>query len=313
MFANLIEASIAAVNAGSPDTFDLADVAGSPNFNDVFGTSGARLVRYCAIEYTDATRAEIERAQWGIGSVSLSGTMVLTQTTILGAWDAAGSAYDDTNPGELTFTADADTTRVICAPMVMDASPWNLRYSTTDFADLGMPPCNVTPTGGTFPTINLSTGTVYYFPICLGFMHPLSSAVLRIQTPRTSPTSSELGFAVYEVASDGRPGKRLATGNDTASNPVGTAGNYVLAFAGAVFLPPGWYYGAVYAAWSGGSTTPTLQAIQLVGPSMLGSDLGNSSAKIIPYATLATTLTDPATYAGWARQTGVVLPLVCFK
>lgn len=314
MIGNLIEASITTVTAGSPDTFTLSDVAGAPNLNDVFGGSGTRYVEYCAIQFTDSTRAEMSKAQWGIGVIDLS-TMVLTQQTILGTWDAGGPTYDDTSPAELTFTAGATTTRLYCAPQAAHGGAWCLPYVGTDLGDnIGALPANQGLLTGTTPSNTLTLDTVYYLPMVLNFMFPISQATVRITTNRLSATTSQLEVAIYEIKSDGKPGKQLAYGINTGNNCLATnAVNVTVTFNAPVFLPPGMYYVALRGSYTGGSQTPAINALTYIGGSPLGASFGSAQAKSIPGATVSTTITDPATTAGWALIQDYKQHMVAFK
>lgn len=233
MFANYIEASISTVTAATPDTFTLAAITGSPNFDKIPGITGTRIVRYTAIQYTDSTRATISKIQSGIGSLVIS-TLVLTQTLIQETWD--GTTFDNTAPAELTFTAGADTTRVHISPMVQD---FVRSYPGTAVIDgsmgsstsFGVWPLNAPRGASTFAAV---AGTEYYKPILWAGQSQIDQATVR--TGGATAGNCKLGW--YEMGPDGKPGALL---KDFGAFAISAGANNVVAVTG-FNPPPGWYW-----------------------------------------------------------------------
>lgn len=235
MFANFAEACISTVTAGSPDTFTLGDVTGSPNFDDILGASGTRVVRYTAIEYTSSTRATISKIQSGIGSLDLS-TMILTQTLIQETWN--GTAYDNTAPAELTFTAGTDTTRVFCTPLVQDfmrtpPGTCNISGALGATTDYGIFPMNGGQSTGTVSTMTADVES--WKAILWGGQNQIDQISIRSGT-----TGGNMKSAWYEMQTDGLPGLLL---KDFGIMSIATNANNVLAVSG-FHPPPGWYWQA---------------------------------------------------------------------
>jgi hypothetical protein len=262
VIGNLIEASIATVTAGSPDTLTLDDVAGSPNFDDVFGASGTRLIRYTALQFADPTRATLSQAQGGIGSIDLA-TKIITQTLI--EWTWSGTVYDNTAPAELTFTAGADTTRIYCAPVAEHALPTmpgtgNITGDIGAATAFGAWPLNINKGTGTLTaTIDLEYWTIIYWH----GSRQIDQATLRTGSVTTG--NCKMGW--YQCGPNGLPGQRI---KDFGAFAVGGSGTNSTVAVSGFCPPPGWYWqAAIFDAGVAPLNTTTL---------LFGSPAGTTSA-----------------------------------
>lgn len=233
---NYIEASIATVTPGSPDTFTLADISGSPNFNDHPLMSGTRNVRYTAVEYASSARTAISKVQSGIGSLNLS-TMVLTQTLIQETWN--GTTFDNTAPAELTFTADTDTTRVYCTLLAQDfmrsvPGTANISGALGGSTSFGIVPMNIGNGSGTFAAV---ADREYYRAILWAGQCPIDQATIRTGSVTTG--NCKLGW--YECGPDGLPGALLKDFGAFAGGVGGSGVNSTQAVS-SFCPPPGWYW-----------------------------------------------------------------------
>lgn len=252
--ANLVEASITTVTAGSPDTFTLSAVAGLPNFSEVFGSSGTIVVQYSAIQYTDSNRTEVSLAQGGIGSLDLS-TGILTQSKIRWTWNAGTNAYDNTDPSELTFTAGATTTRVRISPSVEQLfhAPAVTAFNSGNDA-IGHAPAtvlNVTNVAG------ITNGRRYFIPFY--WMHSITVSQMAVRVTATYSSTSDVSGGIWSVGSDGDPGALIADFGSIGNLNTGNVNIQSAALGTPIQLNPGMYYGVLLVTFSGGTGTPTLR------------------------------------------------------
>jgi hypothetical protein len=302
MRGNLIEMSISTVTAGSPDTLTLAAVSGSPQYTDVFGTSGSRFVEYTAIQWTDSTRSVIAKAQGGVGSLNLA-TNVLTQTNIMWAWD--GTTYDPTSPTEVTFTAGSSTTRVYCsmgAGIALGGMPFTATASPSE--DLGMLSMHYASTF--VSSAAMVVDQEKYLPHWWHGTKEIVQCGIRVQT---NVASGACKHAIYECGSDGLPGKKIADIAVGTPYDCSTTGNKTASVSG-LWLPPGWYYDGLIVnsstiALRGGSTqtlsTPmgTTAGDQIIG----GAKNGNYTTGLPdPASTGLTGITNAATPGVYWKQ-----------
>ena len=291
MRGNWIEATS---STGGTSALTLSDVTGSPNFDDVFGATGARFVECSIVEFTDSTRTQVSKAESGVYSVALS-TMVLTRTKINSTW-SAGGAYDNTNPSAISFGTTAANIRIYCGALAESFLSFPFAAPTAVGDSLGRYPMFVS---GPSSTVSPANQTVTYSLAYFSDRQQILNCSARCIGGYTGGTSS-VKVAVYEIDSAGMPGKRLidfgnlgalAASTTLTSADLGTP----------VTLAPGWYYVAVLAEFSGGSGTPNVRASFNNVMSLAFS----GSAGFVHILTVAgqTSLDDPATLTSVAGAT----------
>lgn len=263
MRANWIEATS---STGGTGALTLTDVANRPNFDDVF--SGTTLVEY-VVEEPDAGKFES-----GVGSFVAS-TKVLTRSRILSTFTAG--AYDATQPAAVDFGTSGVTVR--CAPTA-DIGAYGHTWVQGSFGDgayVGQSYAAASSPGNNTLTIDRE----YYCPMWWGGGRITSVAVY----VSVLQASSGVKAAIYEVGTDGLPGRRLW---HTASPLAGTAVAMV-AESVALHLPPGWYYYGIIASHA-------LSLRATVGPAMnpLGSATGIPINYLYRAGAYASGLADPA-------------------
>lgn len=263
-----------------------------------FGTSGAWPCSYTIIEFTSNTYAAVKQIETGNGTLTLaasltSATLARNPITV----QVVGSSYVNMSPTAMSIGTAANTV-IILAPTANDLPQGLQGYTTTLGDGAGFLP------EGIVGMPNISTGVLsgsaLYWPIRIP-SGVIKSMTINIATAVSSPTSSSIAMALYEVipqglTNAGLSGKMVINFGTLSANPMATTGNKTATASAASYVPGGWYYPAVLPIWAGGSGSPTFaQAIANAhGP--LGSKMGFSGNAIYSYfINSQTTLTDPAT------------------
>jgi hypothetical protein len=285
---------------------------GYPAISEAF--TGTRLVDYTIAEYTSSAKTQLSKAEAGVGSYVTS-TEVLTRTKILSTWD--GTTYlpnpgSATAPTALNFGTTSANVDIMVAPTSMSGVlglPFTFEATTSVSDGLGSPPLNFSSSGST-PTI--TSGHAIYWPILLAHTSPISQFTLRTTGTLTGGAPT-FDHAIYEVGSNGKPGKRLI--NFTQLTAIGTTNtNYTsAAIATPVMLQPGWYYaGGLYLA--AGATGPASfrgGLLLIAGPQagLFSASAGQFGPR---HVTSQTALNDPAT-APDAHTGGTSAIITCYS
>jgi len=222
---------------------------------------------------------------------------VLTRTKVLSTWD--GTTYlpnpgSATAPTALNFGTTSANIDIVVSPMasgILPPMPFVYGSVASVSDGLGAAPINST----THVNHNVTSGTVWYWPILIGSYGPFSQFTARTTLALTggSPT---LDFAIYEIASDGTPGNRLI--NFTQITEVGTANTTYTstAIATPVMLVPGWYWAAALHLAAGASGTFQVRGTNIATGGPQGSYFANAAVWMGPKTlTGQTALNDPAT------------------
>lgn len=275
----------------------LTAASGWASYDEVYGTSGTRLVRYTI---RDASNVPIEG---GIGTITLS-TLSLARTAVQWTW--TGTAYDDTSPSALSLASGTKT--VVCAPMADDFLG-SLPFMSTLGDNLGATPLYAY---ASITTYGLGHQRVEYFPVPIVKPGPIDRISIRCTTGYTGGSSS-LHASLFEVGSDGRPGARTI---DFGSLGSLTAATLTSTPTTAVHHNTGYIYVALLAQFSGGSGSPAVQAVSgIITPTPLGAVISaGSGARHFTVAQVGsqTSLSDPATLTGIAGSGSTTLPFVVF-
>lgn len=294
-------------STGGTGALTLQDVTGLPGFENFF--AGTRLVEYTVLEFTSSAQTVLKQAECGIGSF-VNSTKVLTRTTIEQSWDGTNLFPNwsaGTAPSAITFGSTAANIQVICAPVA--ASAWlQWPYTSTLGDNIGV--CQVGVSAVATDIVAVANQTAYYIP-CI---FPARQAQFTKMSVRIGATgyvggSSSIIGALYEIASNGRPGKKLV---DWPVTFGALAANTTLTSAAATAFPnPGPCYAAVLTAFSGGAGVPQLAALSPIGPSPLGMTM-SGSLYINNYATVGsvTTLDDPAVLTSVAVVSSSASPAI---
>lgn len=271
--------------------------------------TGTRYIQYAIAEYSSGAKTQLVNLETGIGSYVTS-TNVLTRTLVLSTWN--GTTYLP-NPGSAaapsalsfgTASANIDVTIAPIAGGQLPALPFLMAAAAGLSDGAGTSPLNMLPSG----SATLGSGVVYYVPILWAMATPLSQFSFYCITGTTlSGGAPTMDCAVYEIGSDGKPGKRLIAFTRAAGIFAPSTLYISAALATPVALTPGWYYqGVLFQA--GGATGVFKQASGLfLGTSPMGSYLGVPNS--IGVAT-QTALNDPATAPTAASS---IIPLVMMK
>jgi len=218
MRANWVENTVDAGWAGGSATISLAAVTGSPGIGNAFGTSGARLLRYQILEYTDSTRQTLVRAESGIGLATLSASPVtLARTVIQSTWD--GTTYlpnpnSSTAPSALTSFSSgsaAANIRVLIAPDAMDVTPPGYSIPSISGGDnIGIASAHMVGANVGSQGINAGQHSFWFFR--LSYARLITQATVKQNNTFTSGNGSLL-LAFHEIAADGTPGNQVVAFN----------------------------------------------------------------------------------------------------
>lgn len=304
MRANFLTGSSA---TGGTGALTLQDVTGLPGYENFF--AGTRLVEYTIIEFTSSAQTVIKQAESGIGSF-VNSTKVLTRTTIEQTWDGTTLLPNwsgSTTAVAITFGSTAANIQVICAPVVASAiAEWP--YMSTLGDNIGGAQLGVSAVAT--DVITVANQTAYYVPCIWPWrQQQFTNMAVRVgATGYTGGTSSLVG-AIYEIGSDGKPGKRLLS----ISGSFGSlTANTTLSNTSGVKIPnPGPCYAAILTQFSGGAGVPQIAGISPIGPSPLGMTM-SGSLYYNNYATVGsvTTLDDPANLTGIALVSSSASPAI---
>lgn len=294
-------------NTGGTGALTLQDVTGLPGYENFF--AGTRLVEYTILEFTTSAQTVLKQAESGIGSF-VNSTKVLTRTTIEQSWDGTTllpNWSSGTAPSAVTFGSTAANIQVICAPVV--ASAWaEWPYTSTLGDNIGV--CQVGVSAVATDIVTLANQQAIYVPcIFPARQAQFTKMSLRIGATGYVGGSSSIIGALYEIGSNGRPGKKLV---DWPTTFGALAANTTLTSAAATAFPnPGPCYAAILTQFSGGAGAPQIAAISPIGPSPLGMTM-SGTLYINNYATVAsvTTLDDPATLTSIAVVSSSASPAV---
>lgn len=300
---------------GGTGTLTLVAMSGWPAFSNVF--TGTRLVDYEIDQYTDASKTVLAQQECGEGSINTS-TNVLTRTKIDSTWN--GTTYlpnpgSATAPTALNITNTAANVDILCSPSaasMMAAMPFFYGTVANVSDGLGCMPMNIS--GVANGTLGLVAGTITYSPIFIGHRGPFSQASVRVTTATTGGTPT-LTVDIFEVASDGSPGKLLIDfgnlGSTSSTAPFTLTSS---AIGTPVALVPGWYYQGILFVANSATGSPSIRSgLAGFGGGPSGTLFANTTP-LNPQLTLAgqTAFTDPAT-APTGSNSSTAMPIVVYK
>jgi hypothetical protein len=284
-----------------------------------FVSGNAVLVSYTIIEYTDSTFATVKQTEKGIGTLTLGASLAATtlartsvQSTVTGMNTSTPS------PAFSAPTAIAIGTAANTLVSVGGSSSDLLAYpSVYDVATYGR---GCMPLGCVVGTNSSSNALVSDAETYTFFIWPQTMLVKRfvaqVQASYSGGTSNVYA-RLYAIGSNGKPGKLLidfgVAGTPGSSLASGNAVIQSAAHATGFLLTPGAYALSIYAAWSGGSGSPTLYGYSgLILPSFLGFDGFAINFGAFPYG-YANSATNPApdpanlvAYQGWGNPNNPV-------
>jgi hypothetical protein len=262
--------------------------------------TGTRIIEYSIAEFTDSSKSQLSKAETGIGTYNTA-TEVLTRTEVKTTWD--GTTYlpnpgSSTAPSALSFGTTAANIDIVVTPIVstvLGGGSFVYGQVTSVSDGLGVGPGFFSITSG---TISLqASGTVLYTPWYVTTARRYSRAAVRCTSAATAGggAASTLNCALYEVGSNGAPGKQLINFGNLGRLTTANVTYQSAAVATPVFLVPGWYYVALL--WIANSDTGT-PAVRGCGPSV-GAPSGVLFANAFPASFLTVgsqnVLNDPAT------------------
>lgn len=284
-----------------------------------WGTSQGVPVDYSIVEYTDSSFAKPMQAESGRGVLLLGANLAattLTRTTPLQT--ATGMDSPPASVGGQSSAASAinigTAANVVIWFCLSSFSPMgSMPYYTTGSLSGGdllgfSPPAATSPFGSNF---SLNNQQAQYQSAYLPFSGLIKSVSFARQAGYTGGTASTKA-ALYDIGSDGRPGKKLLDFGTTGSIASGTI---TMTASAAVFVPAGFYFFAILDQFSGGTGTPNFRAASTVMTSIWGTAFSGSQAGPIARGTVAgqTSLNDPATLTSLQLQIAFTEIALAFK
>ena len=274
-----------------------------------FGTSTGIIVDYSIVEYTNSACTTPKQSESGRGTLLLGAS--LTATTLARTTPLMTATSMDSPPATVSGQTSAPSPITIgtAANVVvwfglssfspMGVMPYYTTGSLTNGNLLGFTPIQVPVTSGT--NFTLVNQQLILQSVLLPFSGLIKSCTVWGQAGYTGGTAS-LKIGLYEVGSDGRPGKLLI--DFGTQNSLGSATQTLTASA-AQFIPAGFYFLGILAQFSGGSGTPTLRMCNSASSSMWGTAATNNLGPMM-IATVGsqTALSDPCTLTSLTIRSG---------
>lgn len=215
---------IKATGNGGSGTQTLTSVSGFLNFNDVFGTSGTKVVCY-VIQDADGTKDET-----GIGlfTGNTGNTATLARSRVIST--RSGTTFDNTSPAALTFSSSVNVMISATAEMFVGAG---FLPNTTDGASnsgLVIPPGQGNPTSSATATANRFYTTRQFIP--------WSGQLNKLGFFTYGAVAGNGRVGIYDIGTDGRGDNLLADSGSISTNATGWQTGTL---SPNIFLPAGVY------------------------------------------------------------------------
>lgn len=274
-----------------------------------FTTSKVLLVPYTLIEYTSNVLAVPSQIETGIGTLTLGASIAATtlaRTTVLAT--QTGTTYDESAPTAITIGTAANTL------IFIGQNAWGTQviapYLDQSLDDTyGVCGALSGNPGSWTPSADGAT-TNEFWSLEL-FLKPVFAKVARVNV--TTAYSGTTGVpisgafaALYQVGSDGKPGRLLVDFGTFGANPLNSTGIKSATAAGAgALITPGEYWQRLYLSWSGATGTVT-QAVLRSSPHVrTAHNLVGANWKTVKLSTGGSTAaSDPANVTGWSNGAG---------
>jgi hypothetical protein len=258
------------------------------------------------IEFTDNTYAKPKLVEEGWYTVTIGAAltnMTIARTTPQITSDANANAYDDTTPTAISIGTAANVL-IFMGPGANDALSVPPYFETSLGDNIGFATnLGKTSVGSVCNLATDLTGKDWYWEILL--LRPLlvKRLTVRVTTAYTGASPVSTAYArIYAVNSSGRPGKLLLDlGALGGANPLNATGNISTAVhSTGLWLPPGVYFGDLFATFTGGSAGPVLQAQSSnLTTGTMGMNAGVPISMLIATGG-SSTASDPANVTGLA-------------
>lgn len=291
---------------GGTGTLTLANLSGWPDPVQALGTSGAWLVPYVINEYSDSTKAVLLQSEKGIGTLTLAasiGSATLARTLVQETW--ASSAYNATSATAITVGNTAANVDIIIGQGALDIDVAPTAHYTGAGDNKGVFACafsGAVSNANSVPT----SGSAVFVPFTWRWNKVVTRAAIRLQAQAGSAGTSSLNLALFQVGTDGRPGKRICHFGDLGDMRTTAVGAFLTSadLSTPIRLPPGVYYMGFIGVYSGTAPTIRSAASGVLDPAQCSGLLGTSGGNAYNYATVASgDLNDPPTLTGWTGVT----------
>lgn len=255
----------------STGTLTLAACPAPPGGTDFYaafsgmglGTSQSIPASYTIIEYTDTNFTTAKQMEKGVGALTIGanvGATTLARTTrqaTATGMNTSTPTYSDHAPAAINIGTAANTL-VFIGASALDVPACSPYYETGIGDNLGAypPTINIASSGAVSLTNDRDVYTLFDWRVPM----LVKRCSTRVQVAYTGGTS-DLVARLYEIGSNGRPGKLLYDFGKfaTAGSGLSATGNISSGAGGSGFmLPPGEYFLNHLAEFSGGSGSPSL-------------------------------------------------------
>lgn len=287
-----------------------------------FGTSVGVPVLYSIVEYTDSTFGKPKQSESGRGTFLIGGSLTASTLARTQIFQTAASmdSQPATNTGMNTASPTAITIGTAANVVIwfgdlswvpMEAMTAVATSGVTSIDNLGFCGDTITTAGG--QNLTLTSGRLHHCRVAFRHSMFIKSLSLYLQT-NFAGTSNTLDCAMYDIGSDGRPGKRLLT--FAQGTTLNTGNTITVSATTGLFFHAGVYYASFLYVGVGQTTAPAIRLVQPCAASPLGM---NNSSVFGPcgYATVnsqsAGTLADPATLTSLTAANVATEPLLIFR
>lgn len=311
---------------GPPGGLDFDKWLKATGFN--FVSTNAVLVSYTIIEYTDATFATAKQTEKGIGTLTLGASITaatLARTTVQSIVTGLNATPAPTFSAPTAITiGTAANTLVFVGASAMDVPACSPYVFSFDGKGAG-PACDGgNGNGNVQSTATFTSGNDLYWAFKWEVPGLIKQATLSTQsvTFTGSPTVSAY-FRIYQIGTDGKPGKLLYDFGQVGTSTAFTTGFGLFSTGNSgsgIYLTPGEYFADLAVSWSGG-TGGSFGLNCFAGYALSGRTGTNSRQPgMASFSATGATIgaaPDPANVAGWsgfnlASSAFAELPVVTF-
>lgn len=283
-----------------------------------FANSAAVLVSYTIIEYTDSTFATAKATEKGMGTLTLGGSSGITNCTLARTklQTSATSlnsqpAAQNIAPGTGISIGTAANTLVFVGPSSAELFAYSPFVQTTVGGGSSVGAFIATAGAGSGGAMAAFTsGLDYYYTIQWQVPMLVKRCSVQITTGYSGGTPvSNADGRLYDIGSDGRPGKLLYDFGLLGSAGTSFNNSAALVSSGAAgsgyFMMPGEYFFNIAIVFSGGTTPPAIQTPGGVAHGLTTGRSGvtNNGQPIVNFTATGSAIgaaPDPANVAGWA-------------
>lgn len=265
------------------------------------------------IEYTDSTFTKPSQQESGIYTVTLGASLAATtiaRTTIMSSEIVGTPSYDATSaPAAINIGTAAN---VLIFPSANEwavpaFSPYYDETVGTTFGITTLPSLWAYAPNVNFLLSTDGSGTDWYGKFAL--VRPVFAKVMRayVNAAYSGTTGTPISAAygrIYQIGTDGKPGRLLVDFGSFGTNPLNATGVISATASTGVLLMPGEYWTDFFATFSGAGGTVVNPKIYAQNNGLITAwNLSAASGRPCQIATGgSSSASDPANVTGWAES-----------